>query len=62
MAQVAPAVEAAPSFSMILAAVWNRFVRSSNQTLAKGMYGEDITFSDSRERELTDRELYPYHD
>jgi hypothetical protein len=60
MAQVAPAVKPALSLTHILSNAWTRFVRSSNQSLSKGMYGEDIAFSDSLERELSDRELHPY--
>jgi hypothetical protein len=60
MAQVAPAVKPALSLTTLLANAWTRFLRSSNQSLSKGMYGEDITFSDSLERELNDRELHPF--
>jgi hypothetical protein len=28
--------------------------------MSKGIYGEDVTFSDSLERELSARELHPY--
>jgi hypothetical protein len=61
MAQVAPATRPA-SFSLIavLREGWARFVRSSNHTMAKGMYGEDFILTDSLERELNARELHPY--
>jgi hypothetical protein len=61
MAQVAPAVRPASfSLSTLLREGWARFVRSSNQTMSKGMYGEDFILTDSLERELNARELHPY--
>jgi hypothetical protein len=61
MAQVTPAARPA-SFSLtaIIREGWARFVRSSNQSMAKGMYGEDFILTDSLERELNARELHPY--
>jgi hypothetical protein len=61
MAQVAPAVRPAPfSLSALLREGWARFARSANQSLTKGMYGEDFILTDSMERELNARELHPY--
>ncbi len=60
MAQVAPAARPAFSLTTILSQAWTRFVRNSNQAMSKGIYGEDVTFSDSVERELNERELHPY--
>jgi hypothetical protein len=60
MAQVAPAARTAPSLQTLIREGWNRLVRASNKQMSKGIYGEDVTFSDSLERELSARELHPY--
>ena len=60
MAQVAPAARPAFSLVALLRDSWTRFVRRSNQLLSDGMYGEDVVFTDSLERELNERELHPY--
>jgi hypothetical protein len=59
MAQVAPASRQHFSLAILIRSGWDRFVRSSNRTMSKGLYGEDIAFSDTLERELTQRELHP---
>jgi hypothetical protein len=60
MAQVAPASRQNFSLSALIRSGWARLVRSSNKAMSKGIYGEDISFSDNLERELNQRELHPY--
>ena len=59
MAPIAPAAHRF-SASTFLRTSWTRIVRSFNQRLSDGMYGEDVIFTDSLERELNARELHPY--
>jgi len=58
MAQVIPAIrQQSSSLSTILRDRFARFIRRSKQPYI-GLYGEDIAFSDSVERELNERELH----
>lgn len=59
MAQVAPASRQNLSLTAFIRSGWERFIRGTNHTMAKGLYGEDIAFSDTIERELMRRELHP---
>jgi hypothetical protein len=60
MAQLASAARQNFSLTTLIRTGWDRLVRSSNHAMSKGIYGEDITFTDSIERELNQRELHPY--
>jgi hypothetical protein len=61
MAQFAPAVRPAPfSLFALLRQAWERFARNANQSMTRGMYGEEFILTDSLERELNARELHPY--
>jgi hypothetical protein len=62
MAQIAPASRhqsSSLSLSALLREGWTRFVRSTQPANALGLDGEDIAFTDSLERELSERELHP---
>jgi hypothetical protein len=62
MAQVASAASRQHlSLTALIRSAWARIVQKTNQSMAKGLYGEDITFSDNLERELNQRELHPYN-
>jgi hypothetical protein len=60
MAQIAPAARPAFSLTAVVREGWARLVRSSNTAMAKGLYSEELVFTDSLERELNAHELHPY--